>query len=287
MDSRDIKVEVPHTLTPLKDIFNLQKGLIEEYIKIEKMKKYPLNVNLKDNQTLLKDFTSRVIEELAEGYESLGKVAGLTEKNQLWFQDYSSKEYQEMLGHLQNVSEEFADALHFFVELLVYINIDEEDIRGYIDKYVFKNMSEDTLEGKSILSWCMIAGDSLLYADGVIDYDTKINPMDLLRNLDSNEGDRKLLQMGRFYHKVVFTEQLPKILWDVTYHLNLSRNFLRNKPWKQSQVFVNEQGYQEEVISSFLRFMGVFSFFNISDSEVFYLYFKKNQVNQFRIRSKY
>ena len=71
MDIRDIKEEVVYPLGKgLTEMYRLQKVLLDSYIKIEGLPQYPVNVNLKVSQSLIKDFVGRVIEELGEGYES-------------------------------------------------------------------------------------------------------------------------------------------------------------------------------------------------------------------------
>lgn len=77
------------------------------------------------------------------------------------------------------------------------------------------------------------------------------------------------------------------MLWEVTYWLNIARNFLKNKPWKQSQMMTNESGYQEAIIMAFLSMMGLFFNLGLVDSDIYFLYWKKNKVNQFRIKSNY
>ena len=72
MDSRDIKEEpgIIPDYKYLEEIYQMQKNLLSGYIGIEGLPQYPVDINTKASQTLLKDFTARVIEELSEGYES-------------------------------------------------------------------------------------------------------------------------------------------------------------------------------------------------------------------------
>ena len=76
MDSRNIKEPTPQIEDGkhLEKIYDLQKELLDSYIKIEGLPSYPIDVNSKKSQIILKDFTGRVIEELGEGYESMLKV---------------------------------------------------------------------------------------------------------------------------------------------------------------------------------------------------------------------
>ena len=69
--------------------------------------------------------------------------------------------------------------------------------------------------------------------------------------------------------------------------MNISRNFLKNKPWKQSQMMTNESAYQEEIVKSFILFLGTLNIMGVNGSNLYYIYFKKNKINQFRIKSKY
>lgn len=69
--------------------------------------------------------------------------------------------------------------------------------------------------------------------------------------------------------------------------LNIARNYLKNKPWKQSQEMTNEEKYQEEIVLAFIYMMGLFYKMGINQEDLYLLYFKKNQVNLFRQKSNY
>lgn len=296
MDSRHITTPVPELSREeiLPKIFSLQKELIEDYIKIEKGLPYPLNVNTKTSQSMIKDFTSRVVEELAEGYESLLSVNKLTQASNLWLFNYNDSDLELMASHLQNANEEFADALHFMVELMIYVNLDPTDVVGYIHKYYGEN-TEISKISLTDIEQANIVGGSILVKhlqapDAVGTFNPFEHTIDLLEDytkLDHPKIDTNLIKGGRYYNKETYLHSYKEMLWDITYSLNLSRNFLRNKPWKQSQVLVDEQAYQEEVVKSFIMLLGFFSIIGLNPEDLFYIYFKKNQVNRFRIKSKY
>lgn len=298
MDSRDIHIEVPSIPQEefLPKIFDLQKELIEDYIKIEKGKPYPVNVNTKESQVMLKDFTSRIIEELAEGYESLLLVDELFRKNGYKAYEGNGSEYLQILNHLQNANEEFADAIHFMVELLIYLNIDVESITSYL-KYKYPEHIEESILPDPLIDIQKVGmyfivkelnGPDVMPVAPLVGFDL-LRPINkgwlsdsIMKGIDIN-----LLKGGSNYNASEYLHSYREILWSITYHLNISRNFLRNKPWKQSQVFVNEQAYQEEVINSFIYLMGFLAYLGLTPKDIFYIYYKKNQVNRFRIKSKY
>lgn len=77
MDSRDI-IQEPGIIQGdkyLEEIYSMQKELLSGYIGIEGLPQYPIDINTKASQSLLKDFTARVVEELSEGYESFQAIS--------------------------------------------------------------------------------------------------------------------------------------------------------------------------------------------------------------------
>lgn len=302
MDSRDI-IEEPIKVVGgkyLECMYSLQKELLEQYIKVEGLPQYPIDVNTKKSQIILKDFVGRVIEELAEGYEALILVSKLTEKNKLWKSDYEEEEYTQCLNHLQNAGEEMADAMHFMLELLIYSNIQAKDIEDYLDNWLKDKVSFGVTKTLPTLAKAMQVGLSILYNDpcNMVSEPKAMNKTYLLEefeSMDEDSEDPRLVnkridtrfhQCGKFYNKLTYLSY-KYMMWDVTYHLNIARNFLKNKPWKQSQMMTNEGAYQEEIVKAFILMMGLFLAMGISPENLYFLYFKKNRVNKFRIESKY
>lgn len=292
MDSRDIK-EMPEKVFEekyLEKIYELQKELLDEYVKIEGLPPYPVNINSKKSQVLIKDFVGRVIEELAEGYESMIEVVNITKANKFFFGDVTISEIQRAVNHLQNVSEEMADAMHFMTELLIYSNIQPEDIDAYIDKAM------PTIKSCNIIRRAMNAGIAMLAianddngatTGGYVDLIAKMKGVNAeLYPEGDDERDWELYQAGHHVNELDFIQR-KKDLWDVTYHLNIARNFLKNKPWKQSQMMSDETRYQEQVVLAFIKMMGFFANIGITPENLYHIYFKKNMVNRFRQKSNY
>lgn len=292
MDSRDFNQEPPVIKDGryLEKIYELQMDLINEYVKIERTPAPPININTKSSQVLLKDFTGRVIEELAEGYESLIEVDALTEKNRLWQYEYDEKDMVMCFNHMQNASEEMADAMHFMVELLIYANIQPEDINAYVSKLIPATDEVGPELHNNVIAKCMIKGTSDIREM----YPEILNfKYVLMRNIWAHcyqdlplPKNENLIHCGSRYNHDYY-RLFKAMLWDVTYHLNIARNFLKNKPWKQSQMMTNEELYQEELVKAFIAMMGAFYEMGIDDTNLYYIYFKKNLTNRFRQRSRY
>lgn len=303
MDSRDIKEE-PKNIEGnkyIEEIYSMQKNLLSGYIDIEGLPRYPVDINTKASQTLLKDFTARVIEELSEGYESFENVMDLFEANhsRLVQTHGDCIEYMEILNHLQNANEENADAIHFFIELLIYANIQPDDIKAYMVKWVRVNRCPQSVvdslnkNREDILRTAMILGVIWIMDKGDIGVILHNNATDLIKwyeNMDSETllyYNTKLLEGGRYFNHVEYSVNYPYLLWKITHHLNIARNFLKNKPWKQSQVMTQELKYQAELVKAFIYFCGYLGWIGMDSKEVFYIYFKKNHINLFRQKSKY
>lgn len=223
MDSRDIKLEPDKVENNqyLEKIYELQKNLLEGYIRIEGLPQYPININSKKSQILIKDFVGRVIEELAEGYESLLMALELTNKNKLWLSDYNDSDLLQTLNHIQNAGEEMADAMHFMVELLIYSNIYPEDIKSYINQKYTKE------EGNGIIDLCMN------YFTNSVDNEIccGINILNIVKDDEDlpkeiKSQDFRLLKCGVEIGNNIYEKYKP-IIWDVTYHLNIARNYLK------------------------------------------------------------
>lgn len=289
MDSRNITQEPDLSGNLLEKIYEMQKDLLVEYIKVEGLPPYPFNINKKDNQQILKDFTARIVEELSEGFEALMIAQDLTKKNQYWEgASFDVSEYNLTLSHIQNFGEEMSDALHFFMELLLYINIHPSDIINYLK--VKKNIVHT---GDDLLQTLIEFGYNHYISHEYMDelqFIYSRNNIDILNPIKTNElimsDDIRYYSVGSILNYSI-TPVYKKILWDITHWLNISRNFLKNKPWKQSEVMTSEIQYQEAVIEGFINFLGLFKLLNADEGLVFFIYFKKNLVNQFRVKSKY
>lgn len=284
MDIRDIKQEPPviEYGKYLEKIYELQKELLDHYIKIEGLPQYPINVNTKKSQVILKDFTGRVIEELAEGYESHLEVMKIMDSVGENLNLLSKEKYDMMISHLQNLNEEQADAMHFMVELLIYANIQPDDIYSWVEKKS-KELNICILQPKpDIIRAAMYLGYNQSREDYYMD-----NPLHYyFLPYESDNDVLKYIPGGREYQKE-YVLNMRKSLWDITYALNISRNCLKNKPWKQSGVMTNETLYQSLLVEAFVYMMGYYARLGINSEQLFYLYFKKNQINCFRIKSKY
>lgn len=285
MDIRDIEEKVPVLIVQrgkgLEEIFKLQKSLLDKYIGIEKLPPYPIDIDSKDHQQLIKDFISRILEELAEGFEShLEMLDGWEENMQ---KNNTPNEKVDLIPHLQNYNEEMADALHFMVELLIYCNIMTDDIANYYRQLLGElNLDEafyfetDLLE--TILQYARYCNiNRELYNNPEYRAPLLISDKDLKDEF--LRGGRKI--------STTIADEHRKQLWDITYSFNIARNMLKNKPWKQTEMMTDQTRFQHQLMEGVLHFFRYMDFIGMTSESIFTIYFKKNLINQFRIKSKY
>jgi len=85
-----------------------------------------------------------------------------------------------------------------------------------------------------------------------------------------------------------FPPTVTEQFYTVIYHAFLSRNFLKNKPWKQTQLLTDRDGFSSQLDKGFNCLMGIFEkSFKWTPNDIYQNYMQKHKVNQFRQRSKY
>ena len=290
MDIRTIK-ETPEEVSNglfLEKIFELQKRLMEGYIgKIEKnLPMYPISINSEQGQVVLKDFSARVIEETAEGYESTEEAIKIAESVGWNIDLLNSDQFEMIINHLQNSNEEQADAFAFFTELFIYASIGPSDIYAYINQRILKE-TDDSIENLD---------DLFKFGAFVLQNEGYVEPMLQLFNLVTKD---MLENHGKDVRHVLSyipgfrstTRELHStedhILWKVCYHLNIGRNFLKNKTWKQTQELTDGLRYQEQIVKAFIYYCGYLKVMGFTPETFYVLFFKKHKVNCFRQASNY
>ena len=289
MDIRNIKDNHPVVKDGkyLESIFDLQEILMEGYIgKIERnLPTYPISINSEKGQVVLKDFSSRVIEETAEGYESTSAALELLAQHGFNEDNLNQEQFEMLINHLQNSNEEQADAFAFFVELMLYANIGPEDIYEYARKVLgYPSGSE------IILHDLMVIGYNLHLKEGWVEQQMNLFPVVSEANLEYYNKDVAHVNSYIPGFRNMNTElhaNEDHMLWKVAYHLNISRNFLKNKTWKQTQELTDGVRYQAEVVQAFISYCGYLMAMGFTDETFYVLFFKKHMVNRFRQKSGY
>ena len=288
MDIRNIKIEAPELeVGHLEFIYDKGKEQLLQYMNVENLPGYPLDVNTRKSQVILKDFIGRVIEELFEGYESVKEAIEVLDPVGFNTDLLSKKDYVDVLNSIQNANEEQADALGFYVTLFVYSNILPEDIYEYCRQAY----------GKSIISLneVLSLGASRLYLKDTIDSTNHRYPILDDHWLDTVYGDNSIST------RAAMAEYMPGFnsmssceldtqmcqLWLVIMELNNARNLLKNRPWKQTEVMTKEIDFQESLVKSLIYYLGYLADRGFDQNKLVTLFNRKQALNMWRIKTGY
>nr|UWD60380.1 MAG: dUTPase [Bacteriophage sp.] len=278
MDVRNIREEVPNIKETevLPQMYTLGLEQLNGYRQIESLPEYPLDINNPKSQVILKDFIGRVIEELTEGFESTEEVFELCQKNGWNIEMFNENECQSILNSLANANEEQADALGFFFTLLVYSNILPEDILSYNKA---KNLFDVMAMGVKELVVKYPDYQNLLKFDIICEEDF----------FDEDGKWEQIISYTPGFHKMnELSHEAEKLyLWEVIYELNKARNFLKCRPWKQTQVMTKEIDFQESLVKAFYLYMGFLAMNGFTPLGLFGLFFKKQRLNLWRQQTNY
>lgn len=144
--------------------------------------------------------------------------------------------------------EEMIDAIHFYTELCLFCGYSSKDVGDF-----FGHTEGDKFEYISSLA-------------------LKLNEM--------TEGP-----MGRGDKNY----PIPALIYmSIGQPIGDAMNKLKNKPWKQTHMVTDKEAFKGSLLCAWIGFFRVLqNVYGLSAKEIFAMYFKKSEVNKFRIQSKY
>ena len=88
-------------------------------------------------------------------------------------------------------------------------------------------------------------------------------------------------------HKHHGQQHLKIACYNLIEDIGLAMNCLKNKPWKQTHITTNKPKFLLHLCNSFLRIADCALDLGMSADDFYKMYFRKSEVNKFRIESKY
>lgn len=82
-------------------------------------------------------------------------------------------------------------------------------------------------------------------------------------------------------------QRLKDFAWRITEEIGEAMNTLKNKPWKTTHMLTDEVHYREELVDAFHFMVELLIHSGFDAESLAAMYLDKNDVNLFRIRSKY
>ena len=263
----------------LEHIFRLQEGLMQGYLEVEDdFPKWPLDLRQKKSHHFIRDLMGRITEELVEAadkYEELSKAI-------LSNQSLKPGELSEILAAC---NEEMADALHFFIELLIFVTIDENSIKAYYRKCLEENLIPESIYDDSNLLGTVLS--YAIYCNNKMGLNLRgMNAKSIAPETHHFE-DSNCTKGFRNFHPA-YLNNLVQINWFLIRKLYIAQNKnLKNKPWKKQESEVNIGIFQLDLMEAFLAFMQLLVYLGLDEMAVYEIYAKKNLINTERQKNNY
>lgn len=268
----EYQVNYPKTIpdNPLAHMFELQKKLLSHYIGIEGLPQYPMSLEPRANQKLMKDFIDRAIEELSEAHEYYREL----------YTDVSNNRKNNLSNLVYNFNKEIGDVLHFFIEALIYANIGPADIVDWYQR-IYSQHHLEIQDSKNPLEMGYLIASYHVQDN----YNIKQRDLSFLAITDFMVMGEPLLASGRRVSMAMLRTQ-SEILWDITHQLKKATNCLKNNPWKQSDTDTDTSRFHEQMMNAWMALMNLLYYNDFTVDLIYTAYYHCNVINHQRIKQK-
>jgi hypothetical protein len=252
-------------VTFMSELYEMQSKLVTLYCDQGKQSPPPIDLTKKDNQKFIRDLIGFLEEEIFEGYEHLEELT----------RTHPEIKPKQVMELIEKYNEEQSDAMHFFIEILMYVNIQVEDLRTYYETY----FTQKDLKG-------MIDNDPLIMA---FNHATTVDYMIGLRQRVSFRIAQTVddLSTGGVLVGANSLTQSKEALFESFKYLRLATNHLKNKYWKDSETGINMELFFENIMEAWLHYVLYLHINGYTARSVRDTYIRKNLVNIDRIKNKY
>ena len=117
-----------------------------------------------------------------------------------------------------------------------------------------------------------------------------ISTIDVIRQVvkfENNESIRTDKLVLLYPSFVDYDTPLEKYVYEVIHIIGCASNFLKQRPWKQTHFKVDIYRYRKTLIPALPVLLKCFRYCSLEPNQVFSMYWRKSEVNKFRIRSNY
>lgn len=256
----------------LHSMMELQKGLMDYYIKIESLPNYPVDITKKTGQRVIKDMARRAIEELSEMFEELNAANTAISQNN---RDLAF-EFQKQ------ANEEIADFHHFFLELLIFMGFDEPDIDILLHQ-VLEGNTNSLYKNNSPLENILIQGNFVLQTCNIqkpsysLCFKNKTKGF-LIENPECIAGNALSASV---------IETIKIVTFDLIHSINMVCHSLNAREHHQSEKDLDKIRITEMVSNMLIQWGIWLAYLELTETSVFKSYKLKNGLNLKRINENY
>lgn len=246
----------------------LQKELLEHYIRIEGMPMYPVDPTSKEGRALLRDFAYRITDELVEASNHIAAI----------YESLASNQQMQARQELRHFNEELGDWWHFLLEFIVFADINESQLEGLVYQAAQEEIGGFEYEESECHLDNMFAIADLVCLRAGLRED---------RRNKFNIGKANLEDWGAATLGPRTIELFYMGSWNATENLFKAIHDLKHKPWAQTDTKANLAGFLSHTGRFFLSVMQLMVIIGKTPMSIKESYFLTNKKNQNRIKSGY
>lgn len=261
----------------LEETLELQGGLLKFYIQKGSLPQFPIGIGTKAEQEVFRGIAGAFTEELSEFYTSY------TTAYELWS---TPKKHQPELAAdaILEYNEELADSMHFAFELLIYANLNWENIDRYVRSWALDNGLPHLAEpqpGTSVFD--RLSQITHLLCTKAYGYSFAQTGSEYL--YPGSSRTEPIFQGNRVGDTT--QDLVIRILWENVHLLNRAMNLLKAKKWVENPLRTKPEEFQEAIVQWFMSYMGLLITLGHTPESINYTYRIKNYINHERIKAKY
>lgn len=233
-----------------------------------------IDKNVVPTPTPEKDMLDLIFERqhsLAVKYTPIEKQNGLLQtelfpgdlddkRSQSRMKDFAWRVQEELYEATESLTHKEHDMVHFLEEMI-------DAVHFFTELNLFCGYSSQTVA--EFYGWEPKEGDKFKFLETLAE---KLNEM---TEGPAGKGDKNY--------------SIPSVIYmGIGQPIGDAMNKLKNKPWKQTHMVTDKEEFRKCLLCSWLGFFRVLhNMFDLSAEDIFTLYFKKSEVNKFRIKSNY
>lgn len=265
----------PTGVSNIGQMFSMQSTIMKEYQKIEDFPDWPLSLELRENQKLIRDFKERFVGELGEAFADMIMLQALVSSNQM-----SAKSFCKQFNG------EIGDATAFLLEIMIFAGIGEGEIQQWMEAHVQDNPQFAALiKVENVLASLYAYGFFLNQQEGHI-IDDERNLYVVLSMNDILKGDNQEW-LGCRRINTEFCNEVSQFLWWITFQLGQAVNQLKLKPHTQAENVGNIMGFKDGLIRTFVMYIQLMQYIEKSEKSLYYSYYLTYVKNMERIKGGY
>lgn len=261
----------------LYHMFLAKKDFIVILQPVEDFTDYPLKLDQKENQLIIKDFIGRITEELMEAFTPLMWLTNIAEEAVM-----EENSQVAVIQTLYELNEELADVLHFYIEMMILVGLDVPDILDHI--YAERDLSNlQGIDDLAVIAHIIKEENILSFKYAGTRSISNLNYK--LVDKDGNSLIPTEIQGGTQSGSIIYQSALNDT-FNIIYLLNILRGKLKKKQWRDNEDKVEQNAINTLVLGGFKALMSLFEMIGYTPYSMYDCYLRKNVININRINEK-